>query len=71
MTGEEMCKQIHAEMPDRAFPIFVSTSLTDLEHRAWSSEMPLMSFIEKPMSTRRLIKALADHFAANPAGDGA
>ncbi len=70
MTGEEMCKQIHAEMPDRDFPIFVSTSLTNLEHREWSSQIPMMSLIEKPMSTRRLLKALADHFADAPSEQG-
>ena len=39
MTGEELCRQIQAEMPDREFLIFVITSRTELEHREWSSSI--------------------------------
>ena len=37
MSGKELCLQIQASMPDRLFPIFITTSLTAHEHRDWSS----------------------------------
>lgn len=63
MTGEELCKHIQEEFPERSFPIFVVTSVTDLAHRAWARKMVNLSFLEKPLSMRRLTadlqKALA------------
>lgn len=58
MTGEELCKAVHESMPDRAFPIFVVTSLTALEHRCWSKSIPDLHFLEKPVSARKLISEL-------------
>lgn len=58
MTGEELCKAIHATLPQREFPIFVATSLTALEHRRWSSSIPNLHFLEKPVSARKLIAQL-------------
>lgn len=58
MTGEELCKEIHRLMPDSTFPIFVVTSLTALEHRNWSSSIPNLHFMEKPVSARQLIAKL-------------
>lgn len=54
MTGEELCKQINEEFPDRGFPIFVVTSLTDLAHRDWARRIANLHFLEKPVSMRRL-----------------
>jgi DNA-binding response OmpR family regulator len=58
MTGEELCKQIAEEMPDRSFPIFVVTSLTERVHREWSADLPDLNFVEKPVSMRRLVSQL-------------
>lgn len=58
MTGEELCKEIHRLMPESTFPIFVVTSLTALEHRNWSSSIPNLHFMEKPVSARQLIAKL-------------
>lgn len=55
MSGQELCKRIKEEMPDRRFPIFVVTSKTAIEHREWSSGIPRLSFFEKPLSLRRLV----------------
>lgn len=60
MTGKELCLHIQEKMPDREFPIFVSTSLTALEHRDWSRKIPNLVFIEKPISIRKLRAAIAD-----------
>ena len=60
MTGKELCLRIQETMPDREFPIFVSTSLTSLEHRDWSRKISNLVFIEKPISIRKLRAAIAD-----------
>ncbi|MGI9260029.1 MAG: response regulator [Gammaproteobacteria bacterium] len=59
MTGEELCKKIHEELPERKFPIFVATSVTAIEHRIWSEKIPNLRFLEKPVSASRLLEAVA------------
>jgi CheY-like chemotaxis protein len=58
MTGKELCLQIQASMPDRRFPIFITTSLTALEHRDWSGKISNLVFVEKPISLRKLRAAI-------------
>jgi CheY-like chemotaxis protein len=55
MNGEELCKSIHSEFPQRSFPIFIVTSVTDLAHRHWAGLMENLNFVEKPVSMRRLL----------------
>ncbi len=62
MSGEEMCKKIHAETPDRDYPIIVMTSRTERAHRQWSSEIPNLSFLEKPVSARELVAMINTYF---------
>jgi len=62
MTGEELCQAIHAEFPDRRFPIFVATSLTGMRHREWTRGFVLLDFLEKPLSARKLLVTLAEYF---------
>lgn len=62
MSGEELCKELHRSMPDRQFPIFVATSLTALEHRFWSKSIPNLTFLEKPISARKLVAELNAYF---------
>lgn len=59
MTGEELCAALNEELPDRRFPIFVVTSVTDLQHRDWAQRMRDLRFVEKPVSMRRLSEQLA------------
>ena len=54
LSGRDLCQRIQAELPDREFPIFVSTSLTALEHREWSRDISRLVFLEKPISIRKL-----------------
>ena len=63
MTGEELCKRIHERFPNRDYPIFVVTSVTAMEHRVWSSEIPKLVFLEKPVSARKLLEALTEYFS--------
>lgn len=58
MTGEELCVRIGERTPERTYPIFVVTSKTAIEHRRWSRDMHNVSFVEKPMSMRKLMDQL-------------
>lgn len=60
MDGRTLCETLHAEQPERAFPIFVVTSLTEREHRSWSSTIENLYFLEKPISVRRLLAKLTE-----------
>lgn len=62
MSGEELCKNIRMEFPDRAFLIIVLTSRTEVEHREWSASFDNLEFVEKPVSMRQLITHLEDYF---------
>ena len=66
MTGEELCKQIREEFPDRDYPIFVVTSLTERQHREWSQTMHRLKFVEKPVSMRKLLEQLKQALATPP-----
>ena len=56
MDGEALCKQLASNCPDRKFPIVVLSSRTEIEHREWSESISNTSFLEKPVSIKKLIK---------------
>ena len=58
MNGKELCSAIHAEFPQRRFPILVMTSMTARENREWAAKIPNTDFLEKPLSPRNLIARL-------------
>ena len=60
MTGKELCLEIQKTITDRRFPIFISTSLTAMEHREWSRKIPNLIFLEKPISIRKLRSAISE-----------
>jgi len=64
MTGKELCQAIEEQFPNRTFPIVVLTSRTEIEHRDWTGAIDNLTFMEKPVSVRRLLshigKSLAD-----------
>ena len=60
MDGRTLCETLHAEQPEREFPIFVVTSLTEREHRSWSSTIENLYFLEKPISVRKLLARLTE-----------
>ena len=62
MNGEQLCRRVQMEMPDRAFPICVLTSKTALEHRDWSGKIADLMFLEKPVSVRTLLAKLDARF---------
>ena len=55
MSGKELCQAIEEQFPDRAFPIVVLTSRTEMEHRDWTRNIDNLAFMEKPVSVRRLL----------------
>jgi len=68
MNGKELCLAIEEQFPDRSFPIVVLTSRTEIEHREWTADIDNLSFMEKPVSVRRLISTI-DLGLADAAGN--
>lgn len=64
MDGRELCRTTRTRYPDESFPIFVMTSMTASEERAWVRELANVEFLEKPLSPRQLIARLTTYFAA-------
>ena len=62
MTGKELCLELESRMPNRTFPIFVMTSMTDDEHRDWTRKVKDIEFLEKPLSMRVLASRLEKYF---------
>jgi two-component system sensor histidine kinase ChiS len=67
MTGQQLCQALQEQLPERKFPIFVMTSMTERESREWQTKLPNSSLLEKPVSMRVLISDLAKRFARAPA----
>lgn len=69
MTGQQLCQALQEQLPDRKFPIFVMTSMTEREARDWQLKIPNSQLLEKPVSMRVLISDLARRFAPEPASE--
>ncbi len=59
MSGKELCQAIEEQFPDRKFPIVVLTSRTEMEHRDWTRKIDNLTFMEKPVSVRRLLSQIS------------
>ena len=70
MNGQQLCMELQKQLPERKFPIFVMTSMTDRENRDWTEKIPNTVLLEKPLSMRVLIAGLARRFAPDPAAGG-
>ena len=70
MSGRALCAAVEKEFPNRQFPIFVVTSLTEREHRRWSTLISNLYFVEKPISARKLIAQLHDYLNADKLAAG-
>lgn len=71
MTGKQLCLALEEQLPQRTFPIFVMTSMTDREHREWTQKINNLEFLEKPLSMRAMARALDKHFGIAETGEGA
>lgn len=58
MGGRELCQAIAEQFPERSFPIVVLTSRTEMEHRDWTRDIDNLTFMEKPVSVRRLLSQI-------------
>jgi CheY-like chemotaxis protein len=67
MTGQELCVALEKQLPERKFPIFVMTSMTDRENKDWTGKITNISLLEKPLSMRVLIADLGRRFATEAA----
>jgi len=63
MTGKELCLAIEEQFPNRTFPIVVLTSRTEMEHREWTRAINNLTFMEKPVSVRRLLSHIGSCLA--------
>jgi len=63
MDGKELCLTIEKQFPDRKFPIIVLTSRTETEHRDWTRDIDDLTFMEKPVSMRRLVAHVSNCLA--------
>jgi CheY-like chemotaxis protein len=70
MSGQQLCMALQQRLPERTFPIFVMTSMTDREHRDWTEKIPNLALLEKPLSMRVLVNDLAKRFATAAGGQG-
>ena len=70
MTGQQLCMELQKQLPERKFPIFVMTSMTERENRDWTQAIPNTALLEKPVSMRVLIADLARRFAPAAGGEG-
>ena len=70
MTGQQLCMELQQRLPERKFPIFVMTSMTERENRDWTEKIPNTALLEKPLSMRVLIADLARRFAPATGGQG-
>ncbi|MDO8208466.1 MAG: response regulator [Gallionella sp.] len=71
MTGKQLCFALEEQYPQRTFPVFVMTSMTDREHREWTQQISNLQFLEKPLSMRAMTHALNKYFDAAVVGEGA
>lgn len=63
MDGKELCLAIEKQFPERTFPIVVLTSRTEMEHRDWTQGIDNLTFMEKPVSMRRLVAHISNSLA--------
>jgi DNA-binding response OmpR family regulator len=71
MSGKQLCLALEKKLPQRTFPIFVMTSMTDREHREWTQKINNLEFLEKPLSMRAMTRALDKHFGIAETDEGA
>ncbi|WP_372798334.1 response regulator [Litorivivens sp.] len=66
MDGRELCVRLEEELPERTFPIIISTSKAGIEHREWSAKINNLTFMEKPASLRALVALMHELVPVDP-----
>lgn len=62
MSGIELCETLQSNMPDYHPLIVLMTSRTDRDIRSWVEQNDQVEMMEKPLSMRRLLVRINDHF---------
>jgi two-component system alkaline phosphatase synthesis response regulator PhoP len=63
MGGIELCETVQQNLPDYHPLIVLMTSRTDRDIRTWVEQHSHIEMMEKPISMRRLLVRIHDHFA--------
>ncbi len=58
MGGEEFCRRLQSEHPDRAFPVFVMTDSAQDMFTRWSHWFSNFRMIYKPISLRSIVESI-------------
>jgi len=64
MNGIELCETISRDYPALQKLIIIMTSRTDVDIRTWAEPQQHIELMEKPLSMRRLLVRLNDHFSS-------
>ncbi|MCB1746132.1 MAG: response regulator [Gammaproteobacteria bacterium] len=67
LGGRELVGEVATRFPRADRLVLVMTSRTDRELRAWACSVENADFLEKPVSPRRVVARLAEHFAPQEA----
>jgi DNA-binding response OmpR family regulator len=62
MGGIKLCEKLQSDMPDYHPLIVLMTSRTDRDIRSWVEQNDQVEMMEKPLSMRRLLVRINDHF---------
>ena len=63
MSGEELCRRIQTDMPDRSFLTCVLTDSAEDEYANFAQWFSNFRMLEKPVSLRQLLSYLERHTA--------
>lgn len=63
MSGEELCRRIQSDLPDRRFLTCVLTDSAEDEYASYSQWFSNFRMLEKPISLRQLLGYLERHTA--------
>ncbi len=67
MNGQMLCEELVRRRSESAPLLLVMTSRTDRELRTWAATMGNADFLEKPVSPRRVLARIAEHFTLSAA----
>ncbi len=61
MSGEEFCRRLQSEHPDRSFPVFVMTDSAQDMYTRWSHWFANFRMVDKPISLRAIVESIEKH----------
>ena len=64
MNGIELCETINRDYPALQKLIIIMTSRTAVDIRTWAEPQQHIELMEKPLSMRRLLVRLNEHFSS-------